>query len=478
MNSRPASLSRRRFLGRANCAAISSLPVLNTLLNLCAAGRLAADPPPASEYRALVCLFLNGGLDSFNMLAPRGLQEHARYSEVRQDLALSKASLDANAIQPLNLPGREFGVHPGMPELRQLFQDGRAAFVANVGTLIEPVTLAQYNAGSKPLPLGLFSHSDQIEQWQTSIPHARSGVGWGGRLADLLHDLNSTQTVSMNVSLAGSNVFQTGNSVFEYAITQDGATALNSYKKDYAFTFGLEQIRSAAVDGMLAQQYSNLLQRSFGRGERSALDAYDLFSTATNVTLPPAATFPGTTLAQQFRMIAKTIAGRDALGMKRQTFFVNYGGWDHHDEVLNNTAAMLPVVSQAVGSFYNALVELGVQNNVTVFLASDFGRTLTSNGRGSDHAWGGNMFVVGGAVNGKRIFGHYPENLADPRDTGGLPLDTGRGRLVPSVSVDAYFAELALWLGVPKSQLPLVLPNITNFYSLTSSAPPVGFLPV
>ncbi|MDZ4286925.1 MAG: DUF1501 domain-containing protein, partial [Prosthecobacter sp.] len=319
---------------------------------------------------------------------------------------------------------------------------------------------------------------DQLEQWQTSIPHSRSGIGWGGRMADLLHDLNSNQGVSMNVSLAGSNVFQTGNSVFEYAITQDGATALNSYEKEYAFTFGLEQVRSAAVDGMLAQEYGNLLMQSFGRSERKALDAYDLFSSATANDVPNGPSFPASTLGQQLRMVAKTVAGRDALGMKRQTFFLNFGGWDHHDEVLTNTAEMLPVVSQAVSAFYTALEQLGMQNQVTVFLASDFGRTLSSNGRGSDHAWGGNMFVVGGAVNGQRIFGHYPTDLEHPQQSGIGDLDTGRGRLIPSVSVDAYFAELALWLGVPKSQLPQVLPNITNFYSLSSGAAPIGFLPV
>ncbi|HYF34992.1 MAG TPA: DUF1501 domain-containing protein [Prosthecobacter sp.] len=468
-------MKRREFLGQANCAAVSSLPILNTLLNLKLAGSVAAAEPPPNEYRALVCIFLNGGLDSFNMLAPRGA-EHAAYANVRQDLALAEASL--LPINPLNTPGRSFGLHPQMPELRTLFENGHAAFVANVGTLIEQVTLAQYNAGAMPLPLGLFSHSDQIEQWQTSIPHSRSGIGWGGRMADLLHDLNTTQSVSMNVSLAGSNVFQTGNSVFEYAITQDGATALNGYKKDYEFTFGVDQIRSAGVDGMLAQEYGNLLMNTFKRSERSALDAYDLFSTATNVTLPPAATFPGSALAQQLRMVAKTVAGREALGMKRQTFFLNFGGWDHHDEVLVNTATMLPVVSQAVGAFYNALELLGMQNQVALFLASDFGRTLTSNGRGSDHAWGGNMFVVGGAVNGRRIFGHYPTNLEHAQHPVIGDLDTGRGRLIPTTSVDSYFAELALWLGVPKSSLPIVLPNIEHFYSLTGSDAPIGFLPV
>ena len=174
-------------------------------------------------------------------------------------------------------------------------------------------------------------------------------------------------------------------------------------------------------------------------------------------------------------MIARTIQGRAALGAKRQTFFIQWGGWDHHSEVLNNQAAMLPQLSAAVGAFYNALTALGVQNNVTLFSASDFGRTLTSNGRGSDHAWGGNQFVVGGAVRGQRIFGQYPSLAVNP-DIGPEvnPLDTGRGRFIPTTSCDELFAELALWLGVSKSNLPLILPNIGNFYDTSSSSDPIG----
>ena len=185
---------------------------------------------------------------------------------------------------------------------------------------------------------------------------------------------------------------------------------------------------------------------------------------------PTGATFPSTPLGQQFQMVAKVIAGRLALGATRQTFFIGYGGWDHHDEVINNQQVMLGYVSQAVGAFYNALVLLGVQDQVAVFSASDFGRTLTSNGQGSDHAWGGNHFVVGGGVNGQRIWGQYPD-LAEHS-----PLDVGRGRLIPTISVDEYFAELALWLGVSKASLPLVLPNIGRFYNTASPDWPVGFM--
>ncbi|MBC8011366.1 MAG: DUF1501 domain-containing protein [Burkholderiales bacterium] len=433
----------------------------------------SAQAVPGSEYRALVCLFLNGGNDSFNMLAPRGVAEHAEYAAVRQDLAIPAANF--LPINPLNSAqvGRQLGVHPGMPELAQLFEDGNAAFVANVGTLVEPgVTKAGFASGLAKLPVGLFSHSDQIEQWQTSLPDTRSGIGWAGRAADLLNAQNAHPAVSMNISLAGSNVWQTGNSVFEYAITPDGAVGLTGYSKEWVQEYGTRQIRSAAVDGQLAMEYANVFQRTFAGSQRSALDAYDLFSGATSGSLPVGANFPSSNLGGQLQMIARTIAGRDALGAQRQTFFVSLGGWDHHDEVLVNQANMLPVVSQAVGAFYHALELLGIQNNVTLFLASDFGRTLSSNGRGSDHAWGGNTFVVGGAVDGKKIYGAYPDLYADN------PLDVGRGRLIPTTSVDSYFAELALWLGVPRASLPLVLPNIGRFYDTAGSGAPVGFLPV
>jgi len=447
---------------------VSAIPLLNTLLNLKLAGSVAAAEPGPGEYRALVCLFLAGGNDSFNMLVPRGSAEYAEYAAVRQDLALPLAGL--LPITPLNLASPQLGVHPSMPELQQLFEQGDACFVANVGTLVEPTTKAAFQAGSAGLPLGLFSHSDQIEQWQTSLPDTRSGVGWGGRMADLLHSLNATDKVSMNISLSGSNVWQTGLGVFEYAINSTGAVGLNGYAPAWTNGNVLQQVRSAAVDSQVALTYSNLFEQTFAQSKKNALEAYELFAAATNLTLPPGAVFPATALGQQFQMIAKAIAGREALGMTRQTFFVQFGGWDHHDEVLANQEVMLAYVSAAVGAFHNAMTLLGVQDQVALFTASDFGRTLTSNGRGSDHAWGGNHFVVGGGVDGRKIFGQYPALYDDN------PLDVGRGRLIPTVSCDEYFAELALWLGVSKPSLPLVLPNISRFYDTGSPAGPLGFL--
>jgi uncharacterized protein (DUF1501 family) len=462
----PKSINRRGFLGQANCALISALPIMNTLLNLRLAGSAAAQGAPG-DYKALVCLFLSGGNDSFNMLAPRGAA-YQEYATIRQSIALPENQL--LPINPIIDPGRPLGLHPALGGLQTLFESGKLAFVANVGTLVDTdTTKIKYNAGQS-LPLGLFSHSDQIEQWQTSIPDNRSGIGWGGRMADLVKSLNTEDRFSMNISLDGSNLWQAGNTIAEYAIRDTGADSMFGYNSAYLAGQQLTQIRSAALDSQMALEYQNLFQKSFAKSKKDAVDAYDAFTLATNVPLPSSVIWPTTPLANQLKMVAKTIAGRANLGMRRNTFFVNYGGFDHHSNLINSQAAMLPVVNGAVKAFYDTMVAIGAENEVVLYSASDFGRTLTSNSQGSDHAWGGNQFVLGGQVKGKQIYGSYPDLYQDNL------LDVGRGRLIPTTSVDEFFAEMALWLGVAKTDLPLVLPNIGHFYSPSSATPPLGFL--
>ena len=462
----PKLLTRRSFLGQANCALVSALPIMNTLLNLRLAGSAAAQGAPG-DYKALVCLFMSGGNDSFNMLAPRGAA-YSEYATIRQSIALPENQL--LPINPIVDPGRMLGLHPALGGLQTLFENGKLAFVANVGTLVATdTTKLKYNAGQS-LPLGLFSHSDQIEQWQTSIPDNRSGIGWGGRMADLLKSLNAEDRFSMNISLDGSNVWQAGNTIAEYAIRETGADSLFGYNSAYLAGQPLTQIRSAALDSQMALEYQNIFQRSFAKSKKDATAAFDAFTAATTVSLPASVTWPTTRLADQLKMVAKTIAGRGSLGMRRNTFFINYGGFDHHSDLLASQAAMLPIVNDAVKAFYDTMVALGAENEVVLYSGSDFGRTLTSNSQGSDHAWGGHQFVVGGQVKGQRIYGHYPDLYQDN------PLDVGRGRLIPTTSVDEFFAEMALWLGVSKTDLPLVLPNITRFYSPASVSPPLGFL--
>ena len=462
-------ISRRHFLGRMNCAAISAMPILNTLLNLKLAGNVAA-ATPATDHRALVCLFLSGGCDTFNVLVPRGDAEYAEYKAVRGGIALPQSVL--RPINPLNSPGLSLGLHPGLPGIQSLFEAGKAAFVANVGTLVERVTKDDYDAddGSKRFPLNLYSHSDQVEQWHTSTPDVRSAKGWAGRAADLIHDMNANQSVSMNISLTGANIWQSGENTLEYTVSPDGAIGLEGYASADTDEWSTVPIRTRAVDSQLSFHYEHLLSRAFNTKKVAALEAYALFNSAVNVTLPNVA-FPDTYLGAQFQMIAKAIAGHTALGQSRQAFFIEYGGWDHHDGVIESQAEMLPEVDAAVKAFFDCLAALGMDSKVTLFTASDFGRTLTTDNDGADHAWGGNHFVVGGALNGRRIYGQYPQLYIDN------PLDVGRGRLIPQVSVDEYFAELALWFGVPRSDLHLVLPNLANFYSVGGTGSPLGFLP-
>lgn len=462
--SKSDNISRRRFLGQASCAAVGSSALFSTLLNLRLMGTAAA-AVPTTDYRAVVCLFLFGGNDSYNMLVPRGSSsgsaEYTEYANIRRDLAIPYSSL--LPINPLNPDGRGFGVHPGMPEIQSLFESGRLAFITNVGTLIRPMNITDYR-NNLYRPLGLYSHADQQQQWHTCLPDKRTNIGWGGRAADLLKSLNTQNSVSMNISLSGVNIFQTGQSVLSYAVDPTGATVLTGNTA----TTGVDGFRNAAIRSQLDLEYKNLFERTFTGNTRTALDANSVFNTATSsVTLNTP--FPSNPVADRLKMIAKIIGGRSALGAKRQTFFVGWGGFDFHDNVIGNMSTMMPQLSQSVKAFDDAMRELGISDKVTLFLASDFGRTLTSNGAGSDHGWGGNVFAVGGAVNGKRIFGTYPSLAA------GSSLDCGQGRLLPQISVDAYAAELALWLGVLPGDLPTVLPNVRNFYAGPGS--PIGFLP-
>jgi uncharacterized protein (DUF1501 family) len=458
----PRQPGRRRFIGQASCAAVGTTALFNTVLNMGMFNTLAGCG--ASNYRGLVCLFLSGGIDSFNVLVPSGPSEYADYAGARADLALPQNVL--LPITPATPDGKQYGLHPGLVELQSLFAQGRLALISNVGTLVEPTTLAQFQNGSVALPLGLFSHSDQSMHWQTSIPDQRSQVGWAGRIADILQAGNCNQNISMNISLSGNNVWQTGASTAHYTITANGSVGL----RDYGELPPQAQILTNAVDGLLGLSYQHLFEKTFAQRMRSAIDADIEFSAAIDNLAPLQTQFSPNALSQRFRMIAQTIAVRDVLGMSRQTFFVNTGGWDHHDEVILNQEAMLPVISAALSEFYTALVEIGVADEVTTFTASDFARTLSSNGRGSDHAWGGNHLVLGGAVNGGDMYGTYPDLFL------GNPLDTNRGRLIPTLSVDELFAELALWFGVPAPDLELVLPNVSRFYSPGSTSPPVGFM--
>lgn len=451
------ALSRREFLGQASCAAVGSTALFSTLLSLRLANSLAAQTVSGTgDYKALVCLFLAGGNDSFNMLIPTSSGEYEAYAAARRNLALARD--EVLQITPGNLGGRTLGIHPSMTAVRDLFTQGRLAFVSNVGSLVRPTTLADYKAG-RNLPLALYSHADQVKQWQTCMPDKRTAIGWGGRAADIINSLNAPSMVSMNISLSGQNTFMTGEQAFSYNVRSSGATALTGYSPTAANSLTAQ--RSKAVDGMLKESYQSLFEQTYARSTRDAVDAYYEFSNAlTGVTLTTP-TPAGNSVATNLAMVARIIAANAKLGARRQVFFVQYGGWDHHDEVLANQLTMLQVVSDAIGYFDSALAEVGLRDKVTLFTASDFSRTLTSNGNGSDHAWGANHIVSGGAVGGGKVYGN-PDQGRYPDLRQLSQIDTGQGRLIPGTAVDEYARDLLSWFGVSSGNMDYVLPAFSS----------------
>lgn len=470
MGHRNHTLSRRKFLGQASCAAVGYTTVFSTIFNLNALNALiGSDSTVAAsdDYKALVCILNAGGMDSFNMLIPRDNPSYNAYQTTRSNMALGQNAL--RIINPLNAqPGKQFGLHPSMEHITNLFNAGKIAFVNNVGSLIQPVTKQEYYNGSVPLPLGLYSHADQAMHWQTGIPHARVAQGWGGKMADLMMSSNQNQTISMNISLSGSNVFQTGNNVVEYSLDPyEGSRGIIGYEGDWL----VNEMRTAAINGIVNTTYQNVFKKTYAKVIKTAIDGHSMFETALASAPTFSVPFTGDSqLSQALQMIAKTISVRENLNMSRQIFFVEYGGWDHHDELLTNQAGMLTEMDNALYEFNEAMEQLNVADCVTTFSLSEFSRTLTSNGNGTDHAWGGNTFVMGGAVKGQKMYGSYPDLTLNNN------LEIGGGVLIPTTSADLYFAELALWYGVPPSELLTLFPNLGNFYNIGSGTKPLDFL--
>ncbi len=459
-------ISRRKFIGQASCATIGYTSLLSTLVNLKSMNAMAIDNSMTmmvgEEYKALVCLMLRGGGDSFNMLIPTNQTAYNTYAEVRSNLAIPQNEI-------LGLNGVEYGLHPAMGGIRDLYNDGTLGFISNIGTLIEPVTKSTVWEPDTKLPLGLFSHSDQTRQWQTALPHERSSTGWGGKIADLINDQNTNEYIGMNISLNGGNLYQSGNNSTPFTMDPyDGVVDINGYNDNWEFN----TLRKAGIDNMLDAQYQDVFKKTYVDVIRVAKDANEQIKTALEALTPFNTSFSDNDLSQSLHMVAKMIASRSTLGMKRQIFFVEFGGWDHHDEVMEAQQYMLDMVSNAMTEFNNVLIEMNLKDCVTTFSMSEFGRTMTSNGNGTDHGWGGNVMVMGGAVKGGNIYGTYPDLALDSeREVGG-------GVYIPTTSCDEYFAELALWLGVTPSSLTDLFPNLGNFYSAGSSDLPLGFLTV
>ena len=442
-------LKRRQFLKMASTAAASGMG-LGTLAHM---GAMAQS---TTDYKALVCLFMFGGNDGNNMVVPLDTTAYNQYRALRTNLAINQAQL--LPVSPINTGGATYGLHPAMAGMQNLFNQGKAAVVANVGPLAVPTTKAQWNARSVPLPDNLFSHSDQQAQWQSAIVDAPPRNGWGGRMMERLLTADAVNRGYGVLSVAGGNVWETGDvSLAAYKVSSSGNFGFNFYNPT-----GTDPL-SVAISQTLGESRSHLLDKAWldvmGRSiENQRVLTAALGSTALTTV------FPDTGLGRQLKMVARLVAARNQLGLSRQCFFCSIGGFDTHgDDQLQRQNELLGEISAAVAAFSAATEELALQNNVTLFTASDFGRTGQSNGQGSDHGWGSHHFVVGGAVKGNRMYGQFPTLVL------GGPEEIGNGNWVPSTSVDQVGATLGKWFGAG-SALNEVFPRLSNF------DPDLGFM--
>ncbi|MEO7773348.1 MAG: DUF1501 domain-containing protein [Steroidobacteraceae bacterium] len=446
--------NRRRFLraatagglayafGRAPGSVMAQVASVNTL----------------TDYKALVCLFLFGGNDSWNMVVPRSTAEYNVYKTSRQNLAVDQAAL--LPINPLTPGAAQYGFHPSMAELQGLFESNRCAVMPNIGPLIAPITKAQYQAGSVPLPPQLFSHNDQQDQWHSLKGRSLSKTGWAGRVADVLASQTAGQQLATNISLAGQTLFQAGSIAVPYTMGATGAQTFTGFG-----TTGINLARRNAFETLAMTDYSDVYERAFAATQQRAVRYADSVNTAimsARPTLAPlfetASTNPSlASLSRQLLTVARMIDVRDRLTMTRQIFFISLGGFDTHDDQLDDQPNLYAGISKALKAFHDATVQMGISDRVVAFTQSDFGRTLTSNGDGSDHGWGGIQLAVGDAVKGREFYGSYPL-----LQIGGIN-DVSAGRMIPTTSSDQYAATLAKWFGVTDAQLSQVAPSIDNF---------------
>ncbi len=471
------AITRRDFLRTSACA-VGSMALLSSIDTFSVVHALT--PEAASDYKALVCVFLNGGNDGNNMFVsldqyngPAGSLTTG-YSNVRAAAGLAIAQVSLLPVSPVS--GGSYGFHPNMPEIRDLFNQGKLAVLCNNGPLVEPLTRTTYQNGTGKKPLQLFSHSDQVGLFQTAIANNVSQTGWGGRLADKTAGLNGSATFPSNVSIAGINLLLSGVDTRQLAVADSNTSLANVLQLTAAPTTAEQTPRFASFNELRTLDNDFKLVKAASDTRSSSIQTDNALS-SVNPTL--ATIFPNTSLGRQLKQVALLIkACTDAnagINMKRQIFFTQIGGFDTHSAEIGGQGNLLTQVSQAINAFYAATVELGVQDKVTTFTMSDFGRTFQPAGSGvnavgTDHAWGNHQLIVGGAVQGHTLYGTYPTlALGGPDDTDGG--SNPRGRWIPTTSVEQYAATLATWYGLSSADLPAVFPLIGRF-----ATPDLGFL--
>ena len=442
---------RRRFLrlggGTLAGAGLSLGPSPMLTLARAADGQLAGD---AGDYRALVCVYLEGGCDGFSLLVPSGAAEHAAYARARGALAVGRERL--LALPPA--ASGEAGLHPAAAALRPLYEQGRLAMIANVGTLIEPTTREQYESGAVALPAQLFSHSDQSIQWQQLQGRGRARDGWGALAAEALSAEHAQREYLASISLAGSNHWQAGDGLRPFTMRESGVIAHAGLDA----ASGWQRPRLEAFRRVLEQERRNVFSGAYADLQQRAMRIAGELGEALEreggrVGKPP----PDNPLAERLAMVARVISARESLGMRRQMFYVSMKGFDVHDRQNEELPKLFDRLATALGWFQDTLDDLGEAVNVTTFTASDFGRSLIGNGDGTDHGWGNHLMALGGAVRGGAVYGTLPLLDADGPDS------VRNGRVLPTLAATQYAATLLRWIGLDDAQLASVLPTLGNF---------------
>ena len=463
--------TRRDFLRTSACA-LGGMALASSLDTFGVVHALT--PQAAPDYRALVCVFLNGGNDGNNMFLD--LNQYSQYSTARNAAQLAIPQASFLSVAPVS--GGSFGFHPNMPEMQTLFNQGKLAVLCNNGPLVEPLTRTTYQNGTGKKPLQLFSHSDQVGLYQTAIANSVSQTGWGGRLSDKTHGLNGAATFPSNVSIVGVNLYLSGVDTRQLAVADSNTSLANVLQLNNAPLATASEISSrlASFNELRTFDTNFKLIKAASDTRSSSIQTDNALSTVNPVL---ATVFPNTSLGRQLLQVARLIkASTDptaGINMKRQIFFVQIGGFDTHSAQLNGQGTLLQQVSQAINAFFNASAELGMQDKITLFTMSDFSRTLQPSGTGaalvgSDHAWGNHQIIVGGAVQGHTLYGTYPNiTPGGPDDTDGG--SSPRGRWIPTTSIEQYAATLATWYGLSSADLTAVFPLIGHF-----STANLGFL--